>query len=174
MSPELGDNTWMHSGVSVLWDAESLNELCPARSVRSLREFLRLHKACWPEDDLRLLNKRALIVAGLEAAMDTLPPDDAVEWLEQKIYPAIRDFQDNVADGGGEAALIFWLADAKRFWHRAADNTNHWYCSGEHRQHSIPIGRCLWNGAEASVQRVVARKPDDKARHVGLFLRRIS
>jgi hypothetical protein len=106
--------------------------------------------------------------------MDTLNPQEAVEWLEQKVYPAVRDYQDNVADGGGEAALIFWFADAKRVWHRAADSTNHWYCSGEHRQHSIPIGRCIWNGAESSVRRIVTVDSTKQQRHIGLFLRRIS
>ena len=123
---------------------------------------------------LKLINNRTLVVAGLEAAMDTLNPQEAVEWLEQKVYPAVRDFQDNVADGGAEAALILWFADAKRIWHHAADNTYHWYCSGEHRQHSIPIGRCIWNGAESSVRKIMAVDSEKKQRQIGLFLRRIS
>lgn len=174
MSPEIHDNSWMICGISLLWDAKALNEICPPDSVRSLREFLRLHQAQWPESSLALVNGRTLVIAGLEAAMDTLNPQDAVEWLEQKVYPAVRDFQDNVADGGGEAALIFWLADAKRIWHRAADNTNHWHCSGEHQGRSIPIGRCIWNGAEPSVRRIMVVGSDSKPENVGLFLRRIS
>src|ERR1035441_5278817 len=136
MSPDLHDKTWMACGISMLWDAEALNEICSPEAVRSSQE--------------------------------------AVEWLEKKVYQVVRDYQDNVADGGGEAALIFWFADAKRIWHRAADNTNHWYCSGEHRQHSIPIGRCIWNGAESSVRRIVTVDSDKKQRNIGLFLRRIS
>lgn len=174
MSPDLVDKTWMSCGISVLWDPEALNAICPPSSVRSLREFMRLRQSSWPEDALNLINNRTLVIAGLEAAMDTLSPQEAVEWLEQNVYPAIRDFQDNVADGGGEAALIFWFADANRIWHRAADNTNHWHCSGEHRQQSIPIGRCIWNGAESSVRKVVLAGSDNKQHHIGLFLRRIS
>lgn len=174
MKPDLLDSTWMQSGISILWDAESLNELCSAERVRSLREFLRLHAANWPEEELRLLNGRTLAVTGLEAAMDTMSPDAAVEWLEQKVYPAIREFQDNVADGGGEAALIFWFADQRRLWFRTSDGTNHWYCSGQHHQHSIPLGRCIWNGAESSVRKIVAKCSDGWQREIGLFLRRIS
>jgi len=174
MSPDLRDNTWMTHGISLLWDAEALNQICSPESVRSLREFLCLHQAGWPEEGLKLINNRTLVIAGLEAAMDTLNPQEAVEWLEQKVYRAVRDFQDNVADGGGEAALVFWFADAKRIWHHAGDSTNHWYCSGAHRNHSIPIGRCIWNGAESSVRKVVTVGLDDKPRNVGLFLRRIS
>ena len=174
MIADIHDKTWMTCGITLLWDAEALNEVCPANSVRSLREFLRLQHSGWPEDTLRLINNRTLIVAGLEAAMDTLSPQEAVEWLEQVIYPAVREFQDSVADGGAEAALIFWFADAKRIWHRPADNTNHWYCSGAYRQHSTPIGRCIWNGAEPSVRKIVTVGPDKKQRELGLFLRRIS
>jgi hypothetical protein len=101
MSPDLLDKTWMSCGISVLWDPEALNEICPPESVRSLREFMRLFQGSWPEDALHLINNRTLIIAGLEAATDTLNPQEAVEWLEQNIYPPIRDFQDNVADGGG-------------------------------------------------------------------------
>ena len=174
MAPDLHDNTWISCGISVLWDAQALNEICSPESVRSLREFLRLYEAGWRDDVLKLINNRTLVVAGLEAAMDTLNPQDAVEWLEQKVYPAVRDFQDNVADGGGEAALILWFADERRIWHRPADSTNRWHCSGEHRKQSIPIGRCIWNGAESSVRRIVAVDSENKQRHIGLFLRRIS
>jgi len=174
MTPDLHDKTWISSGISVLWDAQALNEICPPESVRSLREFLRLYEAGWPDGTLKLINNRTLVVAGLEAAMDTLNPQEAVEWLEQKVYPAVRNFQDNVADGGGEAALILWFADQRRIWYRPADGTNHWYCSVEHHKQSIPIGRCIWNGAESSVRRIVAGDSDNKQRHIGLFLRRIS
>jgi hypothetical protein len=92
MSPDLLDKTWMSCGISLLWDAGALNEICAPESVRSLREFVRLHQADWPEDALKLINNRVLVVAGLEAAMDTLNPLQAVDWLEQNIYPAVRDF----------------------------------------------------------------------------------
>ncbi len=174
MNADLRDMTWMGSGISLLWDAEALNDICSPDAIRSLRELLRLYHAGWPDTDLNLIKNRTLVIAGLEAAMDTLSPQDAVEWLEQKVYPAVRDFQDNVADGGGEAALVLWFADVKRIWHHPADNTYHWHCSGEHRQHSIPIGRCIWNGAESSVRKIVTLDPEKKERNIGLFLRRIS
>jgi len=174
MNLDLHDNTWIRSGTSLLWDAETLNNICTPESVRSLREFLRLHQAGWPEDALKLVNDRTLVVAGLEAAMDTLHPEEAVEWLEKKVYRAVLDFQENVADGGREAALLLWLADRKRLTHKAADNTYHWLCSGEHRQHSIPLGRCIWNGAEDSVRRIITTNPDHKEVWAGLFLPRIS
>lgn len=174
MNPGLHDNIWMRCGTSLLWDAEALIRVCSADAVRSLREFLRLYEQDWPEADLKLIKGRSLVVGGLEAAMDTLAPEAAVEWLEKTVYPAILDFQEEVADGGGEAALILWLADGKRVFHQPAENTYHWYCSGAHRQHYIPLGRCVWNGAESSVRRIVTLNAEKKELWAGLFLQRIS
>jgi len=174
MNPDLHDNTWMRCGTSVLWEAQALNRVCLPEAVRSLREFLRLHQTGWPEGTIKLIQDRTLVVAGLEAAMDTLQPDEAVEWLEKTIYQAVLGFQEIVADGGGGAALIFWLADRTRVFHKASENTYYWHCTGEHRQQSIPLGRCLWNGAESDVRRIFATDAQKTAHHIGLFLQRIS
>ena len=174
MNPDLHDNTWMRCGTSLLWDAQALNRVCSPEAVRSLRELLRLHQAGWPEDTLKLIQNRTFVVAGLEAAMDTLHPEEAVEWLEKTVYPAVLDFQEKVADGGREAALILWLADRNRVFHKASENTYHWHCAGEHRQQSVPLGRCIWNGAEGSVRRIAATDAQKNTHHIGLFLQRIS
>lgn len=174
MNPDLHDNTWISCGTSLLWDATALNRICPFDSVRSLRELLGLQQAAWPDGTLQLINNRTLVIAGLEAAMDTLHPDIAVEWLEQTVYRAISDFQRDVADGGREAALIFWLADKNRIFHKASEDTYHWHCGGEHSKKSIPIGRCLWNGAEGSARRIITTGPDNKPAWSGLFHPRIS
>jgi hypothetical protein len=174
MNPDLHDNTWITCGTSLLWDAAALKSVCPFDAVRSLRELLRLHKANWPDGSLNLINNRTLVIAGLEAAMDTLHPDAAVEWLEQTVYQAVLDFQENVADGGREAALIFWLADQNRVFHKASEDTYHWHCAGEHSKKSIPIGRCLWNGAQSGVRRIVTVNAEKKVIHSGLYQQRIS
>jgi len=174
MNPDLHDNTWISCGTSLLWDATALNRICPFDSVRSLRELLGLQQAAWPDGTLQLINNRTLVIAGLEAAMDTLHPDIAVEWLEQTVYRAISDFQRDAADGGREAALIFWLADKNRIFHKASEDTYHWHCGGEHSKKSIPIGRCLWNGAEGSARRIITTGPDNKPAWSGLFHPRIS
>src|SRR5439155_5307199 len=110
----------MSCGSSLVWNPEALKQICPFDSARSLREFLRLHEAGWPEGDLQPINNRYLVVAGLEAAMDTLRPDEAAPWFEITVYRAINDFQRDVADGGREAALVFWMAEPKRIWHASS------------------------------------------------------
>ncbi len=174
MNPDLHDPTWMTAGTSLLWDAAALHQICAPEAVRSLRELLRLHHAGWPAETLNLVHQRTLVVAGLEAALDTLAPEAAVEWMEQTVYAAIIDFQQRVADGGREAALIFWLADGARVFPRPAEDTFHWHCAGAHRGQSLPIGRCLWNGAEASARRITTKNAAGKPVWAGLFHPRVS
>lgn len=172
--PDLRDNTWTQCGTSLVWNAAALARVCSPNQVRSLREFLRLHKAGWPEGELKLANKRALVVAGLDATMDTHEPEAAIEWLEQTVYPAILDFQERVGDGGSEAALIFWLADEKRIHQKASDGSYLWHCTGEHRRQSIPIGRCIWNGAESSARKIMWKNAEGEFEFAGISNRRIS
>ena len=174
MNPGLHENNWMRCGTSLLWDADALNLVCPAGAVRSLREFLRLYEQDWPEAELKLIKGRTLVVAGLEAALDTMPPEQAEEWLQKTVYPAILDFQEEVADGGGEAALILWLAEGRRVFPQPAQNAYHWHCSGAHQKESIPLGRCIWNGAEGSARRIITKDAEKKELWAGLFLQRIS
>ena len=101
MGPPLSDDIWTRRGISLLWDADALAAVCTpqaggqpapipappcARAGRTL--------------DLSLVNDSRLVVAGLESAIDALPPDEAVTWLEQIVYPAIVSYQEEVAGGG--------------------------------------------------------------------------
>ncbi len=131
MAPPLEDDSWTRRGISLLWDADGLNRLCNASQVVSLRHFLRLHDAGWPEEGLQLVNDHTLVVAGLEACIDALPPDEAVAWLEGTVYPAIVSYQREVADGGSQAALVFWLVEHDRLQYRTSDDAYYWHCSGE-------------------------------------------
>ena len=95
---QLLDNVWQRRGVSWVWDAEALSQVCVASEVWSLREFLRA-VGHWPED-LPSNNGDTMVVAGLEGCLDLLSPSDAEIWLSDKIKKAILSFQD---DYGGEA-----------------------------------------------------------------------
>ena len=74
MGPILSDDIWMRRGISILWDAEALAAVCTPRQVVSLRQFLLLYAAGWPEADLSLVDDSRLVVAGLEIAPSTHCP----------------------------------------------------------------------------------------------------
>ncbi len=174
MEPPLLDDSWTRRGISILWDAEALSRLCKPKAVVSLRRFLQLHAANWPEHDLPLVNDKALVVAGLESSIDALTPEDATEWLERTVYAAIVSYQREVADGGGQAALVFWLAERTRLDYHTSENSYFLHCCTEYKGQQISLSRCLFNGAEHDLRRIHV-VGDKKTEHwVGLFHPRIS
>lgn len=168
--PLINDDLWTRRGISLLWDADELNKLCQPNQIVSLRRFRQLHSAGWPEDELPLVSDVALVVAGLEACIDSLPPEEMTAWLEQKIYPAIVSYQREVAGGGSQAALIFWMVEHARLKHDVSEDAWLWHCSGEHRNDRIPLSHCLFNGAQHDLKEI----HDANGKRIGLYHPRIS
>ena len=52
MRPPLEIDSWKRRGHTMLWDAGSLASLCHAEQAVTLRRFLRMHGAGWPEAEL--------------------------------------------------------------------------------------------------------------------------
>jgi len=170
MNPALLDNTWTTCGVSALWEAAGLHKLAGRSRTVSVREFLRLHAAGWPED-AEALSERALVVAGLEAVLDALEPAAAQDWMLGTFYKAVHEYCDvgGPGDGGREAALIVWLADGNRVVRKLTGGYD-WHCAI--RSHGkLPLGNLLFNGAESSVREIRIDGASDSA---GLYCDRIS
>lgn len=172
-APLINFDLWTRQGITVLWDGDQLNNLCEAKDVISLRRFLDLYKAGWPDDDLPLINDKALVVAGLESCIDALNPNDAVEWLSDVIYQAIISYQQEVADGGNQAALILWIAEQRRLQYQTSDDVWYWHCGTEYKDEKIPLSRCLFNGAYRD-QRPLHITDGNKEFCVGIYHPRIS
>lgn len=173
MKAPLTDDSWTRRGISVLWDAESLARLCQADQVIPLSQLFALHEVDWPDEDMPLVNDRALVVAGLDVAIDALVPIDAQAWLEQKLYPVVHSFQNDFADGGGAAALILWMSEQRRWHYHTSEESYLWHCSTAFKGETLALGRCLWNGAESALRRI-ENTEDEQPRWIGLFNSRIS
>jgi hypothetical protein len=174
MAPPLHDDIWTRRGISLLWDADQLARLCQPQQVVSVRRFMQLHAAGWPEDQLHLVNEKALVVAGLEGCIDALPPDPACDWLHGTFYKALVAYQQQVAGGGGEAALILWFVDHRRLAHQTNDDTYYWQCGTEYKSKQIPLSRCLFNGAQHDLRRIHVAGDKKTENWVGLYHPRIS
>jgi hypothetical protein len=172
MGPPLSDDIWARRGISLLWDSETLAALCATDQIISLRRLLQLHKAGWPEADLQLVNDKTLIVAGLESCLGAMPPKETETWLEQVVYRAMLSYQQIVAGGGTEAALVFWIVEPKRIRHEIGDGTHLWHCDGSQRGQTLALSRCLFNGAQNDLRWIVGTKGVDHP--LGLYHPRIS
>lgn len=177
MNPPLNDKIlWTKRGVSVVWDAKALSNLGSMTKALSLRDWFRWQANGWPEreDYFTGQDERTIVVAGLDAALDTLDPEEAEAWMQDRLMNTILEFQDEVAGGGQEAALVFWMVNRKRFRYQTADDSVMWKCSTAHSGRELPISRCIWNGAQSDVRPIIPNDCDDQVNGIGLFLQRVS
>lgn len=161
------DTVWQRRGTSWLWDEEARNQVCDAGQVWSLRQFLQ-SVGSWPNDPPSNA-ANTMVVAGLEASLDLLTPDDAEIWLGAAIKDAILSFQDHYE---GEAALIFWLpAGQSRIKLNSATDSVEWRCAAPSSDSLLAFGRVLWSEANDYPQEILLR---EEARTAGLFHMRIA
>lgn len=165
---------WMRRGFSLLWAPRVLMEIVAPSAVLSIREFFELRKA-WPEE-LPGAEGDALVVAGLDGCLDSLSESDALVWLETDLKTAVLSFQEHYQ---GQAALIMWIASGRsRVGMDLADEEYFWKASPGRDAVRLPLGRCLWGGAEADAERILVseeKDPDfDGEAYVGLYHPRIS
>ena len=169
-SPLVADDLWKRRGISLLWDADSLNEICRSNQVISMRQFRTLFAAGWNDVDDFLVDEVTLVVAGMESCIDSLPPEEMTEWLRDNLYREMVDYQREVAGGGTSASLIFWLVEPKRLDYNPTDNAWYLHCAGEYKNQQIPIGQCLFNGAQGDLKQI----QDRDGNNLGLYHPRIS
>lgn len=164
---QLLDTVWQRRGISWIWDEEARNLVCSASEVWSLRQLLR-SQGCWPED-LPSNDGQTLVVAGLEGCLDLLKPDDAENWLGDRLKGALLSFQDFY---DSQAALIFWLPSGQtRLKAHPATDAVSWHCGPPHKGDTLDFGRVLWGEAREYPQEIALRAG---ARPAGLYHRRIT
>lgn len=166
MNAVLLDDVWQRKGVSVIWDNAVLTQLLKNNRAVSLREFFCYYENRWSEEQMPLINDDLLLVAGLDAALDTLEIPISEEWVTQEVYKRIYDFQSWAE---GQCALVFWMSDQARWKENIETNRYTWICDGKDRGKEIELGSGIWNGAQLSV-----RKIESNRNWIGLYLDRIS
>lgn len=174
MNDRFYDDVWKRQGISLIWNPDSLATICRSDQVISLYQLFQLNRDDWPDDQLDAMmveNGRALVVAGLESTLDSLAVETIVNWIEQQLYPVMRRFQQNVADGGRGAALIFWIVESRRFVSSSTDPSYHWI-TRQDNETRIEISRALFNGAADALRTVFPDSVSNRA--IGLYHPRIS
>jgi|WetSurSiteA1Bulk_404760.scaffolds.fasta_scaffold00219_6 hypothetical protein len=163
----LRDNVWQRCGISWIWDALALSQVTQVDAVFSLRQFLQT-VGHW-SDDLPSNNGNTLVVAGLDACLDLLIPNEAEQWLDSVIKPAILSFQDHYQSDG---ALVFWLPSAQgRIKANSATDAITWHCAHPYGQELLDFGRILWGEASEYPQEILLSNATKPA---GLFHKRIT
>ena len=171
MSEPLLDDVWKRRGINILWDGGTLTAMDAAKKVISLRHFFELYQDGWPDDEMPWIEDDALMVAGLDVAIDAMTPEESELWIEQQVYTKIQDFQSAF---DSQASLIFWKADQNR-WHESTGEVEyHWHLAGKFNDPLLPIGRCIWIGAQSGVRLIEKNDSSGNSRWIGLHHNRIS
>lgn len=173
MKLQQGD-AWKRRGCSLLWDVSALAEVAAPAAVASIRQFFAMAHS-WPAE-LPGVGGEALVVAGVEGCLDALSEANGRTWLETDLKQAILGFQDEYQ---GHAALILWLPSGRsRIDMLPATEEYVWKSGRSTTSVELPIGRCLWAGAESDAARIIVStvpKPDpDGPAWVGLYHPRLS
>ncbi len=164
---QLLDTVWQRRGVSWIWDDEALNKVAKASEVLSLRQLLRF-EGQWPED-VPSNNGSTMVVAGLDACLDLMSPEEADSWLGNELKHTILSFQDFYE---GDAALVFWLpAGQRRIYVQTASDAVVWRCGAPSGDRQIDFGRLLWGEAREYPQEILLATG---AKAAGLFHLRIT
>jgi hypothetical protein len=164
---QLLDTVWQRRGVSWIWNDEALNKIAKPDEVFSLRQLLRLNGQL-PEE-LPSNNGSTMVVAGLDACLDLMLPEDSDAWLGNELKHAILAFQDFYQ---GDGALVFWLpAGQRRVYVQTASDAVVWHCGAPHGDRQIDFGRLLWGEAREYPQEILLA---EGAKTVGLFHLRIT
>lgn len=169
----LRDAGWHRTGMTILWDGESLGNLVQPKDVVSLRQMVQLSRS-WPEE-LPANNGNTLVVAGLDACLDLLSPGDAEEWLTRPFRQWILSFQEHYQL---QAGLVFYVPDGGKRIRQETTGGFTWRCGAPHTSSELDFGRALWSGAEDDVSWLGKPRVTDASAPgqdtIGLFLRRLS
>jgi hypothetical protein len=164
---QMRDTVWKRRGISWIWEGAALAAAAKPAEVVSLRQWLRM-RGKW-EDELPSSNGSAVVVAGLDGALDLLTPEDAESWLVGDVKDTILSFQDFY---DSDAALIFWLPEGKRRIHvHSASDAVTWQCAAPSSRTHLDLGRLLWGEAREYPQELLL---PGSAEPAGLFHLRIT
>lgn len=140
--------------------------MLPPEQVLPLRALFTLPQR-WP-DDLPANGGQALIVAGLDVALDALGDvETASAWLENDVRPMLRRFEEQYQPNG---AVIFWVpAGARRLELHTSSGEHRWRLQ---RGGELALLRGLWGGSALGASTILA--PDRVEAPIGMYLQRLS
>ena len=165
---QLKDSVWQRRGISWIWDAEALHQVAASGEVLSLRQLM-LQRSAW-QDELPSNHGRSIVIAGLDACLDLLPPSEAEIWLGGALKETILSFQDFY--GGSDASLVFWLPNGqRRIYVETASDAVKWRCAAPHAEKQLDFGRLVWGEATEYPQEIVL---PDSAVAAGMYHARIT
>ena len=134
----MGNTSWKRRGSSVIYGKSLLTPFVASSSMISLREALSW-RGNWPDEPPGDVD--TILVAGLEACLDTMEANEAYDFLRQTVRPLIIAFQNRWDRRG----LIFGFNCSSRKFE--IDAQEQVIFIGVKANTRIRLSNGLWNGA---------------------------
>ena len=162
----LTNDAWRRQGSSIIFDAEELKKLLNEDAMVSLRDFLSWDKNI-PED--APVPGQTVLVCGLETLMDTLPADEAQEFLSKKIRPLIKKLGNEWTNTG----IVFGFSQGAQVFRETNGLTEEVvFLRNDNSQ--VRISEALWDGTAALNMHRIEKKTDGQKITAGYYVARIS
>lgn len=160
-------SAWQRKGSSIVFDKKSLGGLIPAGAVISLREALSwtLKTPAAPP-----VAGRTVLVSGLETVLEISDPQEAEDFLTQRIRPLLVRLQSHWTDCG----IVFGFSShAKAFEETSLDEEVLFW---RRDRKTVRLSKALWNGSSAVNMKRIVREADKPGEEiiVGYHVARIS
>ncbi|MGC9194425.1 MAG: hypothetical protein ACP5IL_03105 [Syntrophobacteraceae bacterium] len=163
----ISNTVWQRKGSCVVFDRKSLGGLIYDGSLISLREAMSWSKETPSSPPV---SGRTLLVSGLETVIEVADPQDAEDFLTQRIRPLLISLQTRWTDCG----LVFGFSShAKAFEETSLEEE---VLFRRRDRKTVRLSKALWNGSGALDMRRVVRETDKPGEEtiVGYYVARIS
>lgn len=163
----ISNTVWQRRGSSVIFDQKSMGRFIREEAVISLRQAL-----FWINGlpSAPPVSGRTILISGLETLIETLPPDEAEDFLTRRVRPLIIQIQNSWTDCG---VLFGFSAHEKAFEETALEEE---VLFRRRDRHIIRLSESLWDGSASLNMKRITREADDTEKNltVGYYVARIS
>ena len=153
----LSSTIWQRKGSCFVFDQTSLGQFISADAVVSLRELLSWRHS-FPSE--LPVEGRTLLVSGLEALIETLPPEEAESFLAQRIRPLIIDIQNRWTDCG----LVFGFSSHAKAFEEISLNEEVIFHRRDRQK--IRLSEGLWDGTAPLNMKRLLRQDQDTEKEI--------
>lgn len=157
-------DVWKRQGSSVIFGKEAIESLLEEVAMVSLSEFL-----SWKDTPPQNSPGTTILICGLEALLEMLAPNEAHDFLANRVRPVIRSLQNNWTNVG----LVFGFSLGQNvFQERPAINEEVLFLRNDNEE--IHLSEGLWDGSAGQDMGRIERLSQNQIVTEGYYVARLS
>jgi len=163
----ISTNVWQRRGSSVIFDQKSLGSFIADGAVVSLREALSWSAETPPNPPVP---GRTILVSGLETIIETMKPQEALDFLTHRIRPLLISLQNRWTDCG----IVFGFSSHPRAFEETPLEEEVLFRRRDRK--TVRLSEGLWDGSATVNMKRIVREGDQSGDEVivGYYVARIS